>query len=267
MPNGAAHLRRSTIKMNLSEEQIKHGFWIWEPPNKRPPGNIHHPDDYHGEEEMHCVPTQHSNVTPYQQKKITRLWCEKLPEFTNLKVLWFHSRVPQDLFDAACGLPNIEAIYIKWSGIKNLEHLSNCPQLRHLHLGSSTQVQSIEPISSMTNLITLSLVSLKRIQDYKPLSCLSGLQGLSIDGSMWTTQKLDELEFLRPLKNLRFLTLGNTRLVEKSFDSILSLPELVRFECSWNYAENEFEKLKSHPKLKYGNVETSWKEIKETYGF
>jgi hypothetical protein len=58
------------------------------------------------------------------------------------------------------------------------------------------------------------------------------------------------------------LTLINTRLKEKSFDPILNLSELVRFDSSWNYPEAEFEKLKSLPKIKYGNVETSWKEVK-----
>jgi hypothetical protein len=131
-------------------------------------------------------------------------------------------------------------------------------------VGSSTQVESIEPLARMTNLLTLSLESLKRIQDYSPLEPLVDLQGLSIDGSMWTTQKIKDLEFVKPLKELRFLTLINTRLIDKSFDPILNLANLERFDSSWNYPESEFEKLKSLPNLRYGNVETSWKQIKLT---
>jgi hypothetical protein len=53
----------------------------------------------------------------------------------------------------------------------------------------------------------------------------------------------------------RFLTLINTRLTDKSFDPILNLMNLERFDSSWNYPESEFEKLKSLPNLRYGNVE------------
>jgi hypothetical protein len=91
---------------------------------------------------------------------------------------------------------------------------------------------------------------------------LTGLEGLGLDGSIWTAQKIDTLKPLAPLKNLKYLTLTNTRLKDKSFDPILKLTELVRFESSWNYPEGEFQKLKALPKLKYGNVETSWKELK-----
>jgi hypothetical protein len=65
------------------------------------------------------------------------------------------------------------------------------------------------------------------------------------------------------LFNLKYLTLTNSRIQDKSFDPLLKLVELVRFNSSWNYPEAEFDKLKSLPNLKYGNVETSWRELKE----
>jgi hypothetical protein len=139
----------------------------------------------------------------------------------------------------SCTLPKIEAIHIKWSGIKSLLKAADCRHLRHLYVGSSTQVESIKPLSRMTNLLNLRLESLKRI----------------IDGSMWTIQRIRDLKFVKPLKKLRFLTLINTRLIEKSFDPILNLMNLERFETSWNYPESEFAKLKSLPDLRYDNVE------------
>jgi hypothetical protein len=252
------------MEMNLTKDQVRFGYWKWSPESGWPPKIISNPEDYAGGELLSCTPTQISNCTPYQQKKITRRWCEAIPRFESVRVIWFHCRVTQDLFDAACSLPKIEAIYIKWSGIKSLRKAADCRHLRHLHVGSSTQVESIEPLARMTNLLTLSLESLKRIQDYSPLEPLVDLQGLSIDGSMWTTQKIKDLEFVKPLKELRFLTLINTRLIDKSFDPILNLANLERFDSSWNYPESEFEKLKSLPNLRYGNVETSWKQIKLT---
>ena len=117
-------------------------------------------------------------------------------------------------------------------------------------------------VGELVSLVTLDLQQLNRISDFNVVSKLTSLEGLGIDGSIWTTQTIDTLKPLANLRGLKYLTLINTRLKDKSFDPILNLTELVRFESSWNYPEAEFEKLKSLPKLKYGNVETSWKELK-----
>jgi hypothetical protein len=49
-------------------------------------------------------------------------------------------------------------------------------------------------------------------------------------------------------------------------DPLLGLSELVRFNCAWNFPKSEFEKLKSLPNLKYGNIETPWDEIADLLG-
>jgi hypothetical protein len=114
----------------------------------------------------------------------------------------------------------------------------------------------------MDALITLELQQLNKISNFSVLSKLTNLEGLGIDGSMWTAQKIDSLKPLANLRNLKYLSLINTRTKDKSFDPLLNLTKLVFFQSSWNYPESEFEKLKSLPNLKYGNVETSWKEVK-----
>jgi Leucine-rich repeat (LRR) protein len=117
-----------------------------------------------------------------------------------------------------------------------------------------------KPLSA---LVTLELEQLNRISNFSILSKLTSLEGLGIDGSIWTAQKIDTLKPLKTLFNLKYLTVTNTRIQDKSFDPLLKLVELVRFNSSWNYPEAEFDKLKSLPNLKYGNVETSWREVKE----
>lgn len=247
--------------MGLSPEQIRLGYWNWLRAQKLVPDEITYFADYEPAETLVLEITQ-LDVGSYRQGKIIDQWCNELSNLEEVKYLWFVSRVNQKMFDAACKVPNLEGLFIKWSGIKNIEALRIPKKLRHLHLGSSSQVASIDVLCELNSLITLELEQLNRITDFSILSKLTGLEGLGLDGSIWTAQKIDTLKPLANLHNLKYLTLTNTRLKDKSFDPILNLKELVRFESSWNYHEAEFEKLRALPKLKYGNVETSWKELK-----
>jgi len=247
--------------MSLTKEQIQWGYWNWQRAQKLVPDHITYFEEYEPSETLVLNLTQ-LDVGSYRQNKNIDRWCNELPNLGEVKHLWFVSRVNQKMFAAACKVPNLEGLFVKWSGIKNIESLRIAKNLQHLHLGSSSQVESIEVLGELESLLTLDLQQLNKISDFSIISKLASLEGLGIDGSIWTAQKIDTLKPLAKLRNLKYLTLINTRLKDKSFDPLLNLTELVRFESSWNYPESEFEKLKSLPKLKYGNVETSWKEVK-----
>lgn len=248
--------------MALSQEQVRWGFWNWRHSGDWPPKRITFFEEYCPTEMLSLEITQLNGVSYYRQTRIVDQWCAELPAMEEVKYLWFVSRVNQKMFDAACAMPNLKGIFIKWSGIKNIDALWKAKNLRHLWLGGSSQVESIEVLGEMNQLVTLTLEQLNRISDFAVLANLSCLEGLGVNGGMWTAQKIDTLEPLSGLRNLKYLTLINTRLREKSFDPLLNLRELVRFDSSWNYPEAEFEKLKTLPKLKYGNIETSWDELK-----
>jgi Leucine-rich repeat (LRR) protein len=247
--------------MGLSLEQIRWGYWNWLRAQKLVPDEITYFVDYEPAETLVLEITQ-LNVGSYRQSKIVDQWCAELPNLEEVRYLWFVSRVNQKMFDAVCQIPNLVGLSVKWSGIKSIDTIRFLKKLRHLHLGSSSQVESIDVLDGLDSLVTLDLQQLNKINDFHILSQLTSLEGLGIDGSIWTAQKIDTLKPLANLHNLKYLTLTNTRIKDKSFDPILNLTELVRFESSWNYPEAEFEKLKTLPKLKYGNVETSWKELK-----
>jgi len=227
--------------------------------------SITHFEDYKPTETLRLEITQLEDVSYHRQKKIVDQWCAKLPNLKEVKYLAFVSRVNQKMFDAACHMPNLKGLYIKWSGIKNLDALRIPKKLRHLWLGGSSQVESIDVLGELSSLITLELQQFNKISDFSVLSKLKNLEGLGIDGGMWTAQRIDTLKPLAILHKLKYLTLINTQAKDKSFDHLMGLTELVYFQSSWNYPEAEFEKLKSLPNLKYGNVETSLKELKARY--
>jgi|JI10StandDraft_1071094.scaffolds.fasta_scaffold214317_1 hypothetical protein len=249
----------------MTDEQIKKGFWYWDMDNKWPPNSISYIENFRPVIKLNLNITQLGLKTG-DQKKLLQFWCNEMPKLTTVKYLWFCSRVNQEMFEAACDMDNLEGLYIKWSGIKKIDSLLKLKNLKHLHIGSSGQVENIRVFRDINWLTTLSLEQLNNVTDFSDIAGMTNLQGLGIDGSIWTAQKIDTLQPIGQLRGLKYLTLTNTRTKDKSFDPILNLKELVRFNSSWNYPVTEFEKLKGLPNLKYGNVETSWTEIKEKMG-
>ena len=252
----------------MNENIIKYGFWNSEDYNHIKYKSVIFFEDYKPSEKLRLLITQldfiatKKELTSTQLKKIVKSWCEKLPELKEVKILWLPSRVTQEIFDSICEMENLEGLWIKWSGIKNIENLKKLKKLKHLHIGSSSQIESIEVLSEMKSLITLETEQLNKISDFSVIGNLTQLQGLGIDGSMWTSQKIEDIKFVSSLKNLKYLTITNSIIRDKNFDPLLNLQELERFNCSWNYPEKEFDKLKLIKSLKYGNIETSWKELK-----
>lgn len=219
-------------------------------------------EDYKPGEALSLVITQLEDVTPAQQKKLVNRWCALLPTLKEVRFLAFSSRVTQEMFDAACAMPNIETLFVKWSAVTHLRALPAARKLTQLRIGASSKLEGIEELAQMRNLTRLGLEQFNKIDDFAPISDLRQLEYLGIDGSIWTRQRLRSLRPLAQLTELRHLSLTNTQAADKSFDPLLGLHKLERFYCSWNYPEAEFAKLKQLPNLKYGNVETSWKEIK-----
>jgi hypothetical protein len=249
----------------MTNEQIKKGFWYWDMDNKWPPNSITYIENFRPLTKLNLNITQLGLKTG-DQKKLLQFWCNEFPKLTSVKYLWFCSRVNQEMFEAACDMENLEGLYIKWSGIKNVDSLLKLKNLKHLHIGSSGQIENIRVFQDINWLTTLSLEQLNKVTDFIDIANMTNLEGLGIDGSIWTAQKIDTLKPIGQLRGLKYLTLTNTRTKDKSFDPLLNLKELVRFNSSWNYPVTEFEKLKGLPNLKYGNVETSWTEIKEKMG-
>jgi hypothetical protein len=239
--------------MNLSNRQIKRGFWYFRPLWRFPPENITRIDEYRGGAKLSIACTQ-LNVSSNDQKNIVRQWCVRLPELSKVKYLWFNSRVNQELFDAACEMPGLEGLYIKWSGIKSIDSLRLCSSLKYLHIGSSAQVENADILSEMTKLIVLELEDIKKMQDLSPIRQLNRLEGLAVEGSMQATHVVDSLEPIAELTGLKYLFLTNLKTKDDTLLPLQSLNTLVNLQTAWWWADEEFKILKdSLPNLKYGN--------------
>jgi len=168
-----------------------------------------------------------------------------LPSLNNVRLLWLSSRVPQSLFEAACQIPGLEGLYIKWSGIDDLSALRWAQQVRYLHLGQSARVNSLAPLASMSQLQWLGLELLSRVRDLEAISGLVGLEGLSLEGSMETAWKVQTLEPVGRLHGLRWLSIANVRPEDGTLAPLFSLTNLEIFvHASW-WSQSELDEIHS----------------------
>jgi hypothetical protein len=185
-------------------------------------------------------------------KKNIAAWVEALPKLQQLSGVCAWTHVTPALFEALCTLRGLTHLQIKWSNLEKLDAIAGLRKLTHLHIGSSTRVESIEPLCEVGSLQYLAIENFKRITDFSPLARLTGLRELRIVGSMWTRQAVESVEPLatmtwleelwvdtsntksiRPLErlqNLRFLAISGRRTVEEYAWLAGRLP---RTRCQW----------------------------------
>ena len=213
-------------------------FWYWQPANNFPPPTVTRPAEFDGGDRLNIACTQ-TDLGASEERKIVTAWCDHLPNLSELKLLWFSSRVPQRLFEAACHVPNLEGLYIKWSGIDDLSHIRAANALRYFHLGQSARVTSIEALGDCHRLRSLGLELLSRIRDLRPLSKLIDLEALSLEGSMGTAWRVATLAPLGSLVNLHYLSVANLRADDQSLSGLYSLRQLRTFRHGnwWNAEE------------------------------
>ena len=154
----------------MTEKQIEYGFWYWDKTNNFPPDSITYPDQYKGQSKLNIACSQIFGITPTQQKKLVKEWVDFLPNCKDVEMLWFTTRLTQELFESVCKLKNLIGLNIKWSSIQTLDNILKLTSLKYLGIGSSAKVESIKPLTTLTNLEVLDIENFKKIRDFSPLS-------------------------------------------------------------------------------------------------
>ena len=129
----------------MTKDQIKKGFWYYRPKKSFPPKSVLFPEQHNTKKDRLNLACTQTKLDNYKQKKLVQQWCELLPVL-KLKYLWFSSRLNQQLFESACMIKELEGLYIKWSGIKQLDSIIKLPNLKYIYIGQSTQLESIEDL-------------------------------------------------------------------------------------------------------------------------
>jgi len=244
--------------MHLNDEQIRYGFYYFFQDRKDDTARAIEVSEYAGEEKLtiNCTQLGPAYKSSKEKKRVLTEWCEFLignPKA--FKVLKFGTRMPQELFDAACHQQNLEHLEIKWGIYKDLSAIQNLKKLNLLYIGSGAGVESVRPIGKLPSVIGLYLENFQKIRDYSDLTPLSKLESLTICGDGTSPQyiKVDSIEFLRQMPQLRYLRLLTIRLQNKDYSPILDLEDLEHLTLRTHRdVKKIYDDLSRLPKLKWG---------------
>lgn len=245
----------------LTQKQIQYGFDYYHKGDPRAKFVVDL-SEYQGESALriHCTQLGDSLTPQYkaakEKKRVLQEWCDFFYEQpTAFEELEFVTRMPQALFDAVCAQKRLKKLYIKWGVYPDISRLANLQSLEYLHIGSGAGVESIEPIALLSNLVALSVENFQKISDYSIFAKLDKLESLAIEGDGLGPQyiKVDSLEFLRDMPQLRFFRFLTARLKSKDISPVLSLVKLEHLTLASNKEVKAiYDQLLALPELKYG---------------
>jgi len=202
-------------------------YWFQRPQRQFPPKAIVQPEDYDGGERLSLAITQ-TALSARDQKALVQRWCTLLPTLANVRTLWFQSKVTQEMFEAACAMPGLRGLYIKWSAISSLAPLATLRSLTHLHLGGAPSATGLEALARLPDLIDLELHNVRAAADLSFLQGLEGLRALDLagDGNSLKPLKLESLAPLAAMTGLERLSLSTIRVADGSLAPLAALPKL-----------------------------------------
>ena len=216
-------------------------FWHYSP--ETTPKPVVQPRDCPTAADRLCVSCTQTGLSGAQQKKLVDAWCALLPTLATVRFLWLTSKVPQRLFEAACGMRGLEGLWIKWSSIVSIDAIGALLLLQHFHLGSSTQLSSIEPLRDRTGVKSLGLENLAKVRRLDPLATLRDLDQLSLEGGMWSPWKVESLSPIGELTELKYLSLANLRADDGTLAPLYGLQKLESLTTAKWWEESELAEI------------------------
>lgn len=242
--------------MFLNKKQIQYGFYYYFPDDDHPKSVVE-VSEYNGEKELTINCTQlNQNYKPKDKKRILNEWIEFLREqpdtFTKLG---FGTRMPQELFEAVCHQNNLNDLHIKWGAYSDLTAIQNLKNLNLLYIGSGAGVISVAPISELAQIKGLYIENFKKVVNFSSLQNLNQLESLTICGDGLGPQyiKVDSIEFLKSMQQLRFFNFLTVRLASADYTPVLELVNLEHLSLrSHRDVKKAYQGLIKLPKLKWG---------------
>ncbi len=195
------------------------------------------------------------NQSQKYRKELEQKWIEILPKLDNVTTLSVRHRVNQKYFDSICKMKNLERLFFWTSTVDNILNIKNLKKLTWLNVERFNRLTDISPILGLEELRLLSISNCFKIDTYDMIGKLTKLEGLDLSGDEFAPKNL-RLKSLIPfetLRNLKHLDLCSTSVIDKSYDSILKMDKLERFDITVHIAKDLREKIKSrHKNLKAG---------------
>ncbi len=169
-----------------------------------------------------------------QRQEIEDKWIQLLPTLDNVKVLSVRHRVKQDFFDAICKMKNLERLVFWTSTVEDISNIKNLTKLTNLKLWSFSRLKDISPLLSLKKLTILSIDNCFKVENYDILGNMTQLIGLELCGDTFAPKnlRLNSLKPLETLKKLKHLDLSSASVIDNSYESILKMTSLERFDIN-----------------------------------
>lgn len=219
-------------------------YWYHRPTLDFPPRTVRDPADYGGGERLSLGITQ-TGLPAAQQKALVRRWCELLPTLSGVRTLWFHSKVTQEMFEAACAMPGLEGLYVKWSGITSLRPLTGQANLAYFHLGGAPSAEHLDALATLPRLVDLEICNVRAAGDLRFLHDLPRLRALMLAGDSNSIKalKIGTLAPLATLQELERLTLMTVQVDDGLLSPLAGLPRLKHLRLPNRFPMEEFARL------------------------
>lgn len=195
------------------------------------------------------------DVTLKQRKRLEEKWIELLPELEQVTTLSCRHKVDQTFFEAICKMKNLEHLHFWTSTVEDISSISKLQKLRYLDMESFSRLVDISPILMLKNLEVLSIESSFKVENYDLLGQMTSLKGLRLGGNTFSPKNL-RLKSLKPfskLKHLKHLDLSSSSVIDNSYETILELNSLERFDIAVLIPQSIRQSIKAnHKNLKAG---------------
>ncbi|WP_211654126.1 leucine-rich repeat domain-containing protein [Planococcus alpniumensis] len=165
-----------------------------------------------------------------------------LASFSHLKKLWICS-VNQQEFDQILSQVNPEMLSVYNMRVENLSLLSTLSNLQTLSLEWNTKASSLWDVSKNTYLNALSIEGFSKIRDIEPLMQGNKIEYLNLQGDQNNTLKIQTLEPLKYLQQLKYLGLSFIKVEDESLKPISYLKGLKVLAISNQFPTEEYAKL------------------------
>lgn len=195
-----------------------------------------------------------------QRKELEAKWIDLLIRLDLVKTLSVRHRVNQDFFEAICKMKNLEQLHFWTSTVENISSISKLQKLKRLDLDSFSRLTDISPILSLKNLQLLSIENSFKVENYDLIGHMTQLKGLRLGGDTFAPKNL-RLKSLKPysnLKHLKHLDLSTLSVVDNSYETILELENLERFDITVIIPKATRELIKANHKKLIAGMFMDW---------
>lgn len=183
------------------------------------------------------------------ESSVTELWIQgntknlsKLKELSGIQKIWMEF-VNQKEFDKIIDLINPEFLYIYDMRVEDLSGLETLTNVKILGLESNTRASKLWNLKANPSLESLLIRGFTKLTDIQHLKYGLNLRILELEGSNSNQLKLENLQPVKYLQNLKYLGLSNIRILDESLEPISFLKELELLETSNQFPTEEFAKL------------------------